>query len=76
MLLDGVELMMDLHSGGSSLLYLPSTQVKLQHDGTLHPRERELVQAYGAPYNHVEKPARKETDNHSSGGLGETALCS
>ena len=67
-LLDGVELMMDLHSGGSSLLYLPSTQVKLQPDGTLHPRERELVQAYGAPYNHVEKPASKETDNHSSGG--------
>ena len=67
-LLDGVNLMMDLHSGGSSLLYLPSTQVKLQHDGSLHPRERELVAAYGAPYNHVERRSPKETDNHSSGG--------
>ena len=67
-LLDGVELLMDLHSGGSSLLYLPSTQVKLQHDGTLHPRERELAAAYGAPYHHVELPSPKETDNHSSGG--------
>lgn len=67
-LLDGAELMMDLHSGGSSLLYLPSTQVKLQPDGTLHPREHEMVAAYGAPYNHVERPSPKETDNHSSGG--------
>ena len=67
-LLSGFDLLMDLHSGGSSLLYLPSTQLKLQHDGTIHPRERELIAAYGAPYNHVEKPSPKETDNHSSGG--------
>ena len=66
-LLDGVKLLIDLHSGGSSLLYLPSTQVKLRPDGTLHPREREIVAAYGAPYNHVEMPIPKETDNNSSG---------
>ena len=66
-LLDGVDLLMDLHSGGSSLLYLPSSQVKLQSDGTLDPRERELVEAFGAPWNHVDLPRQVETDNRNFG---------
>ena len=67
-LMDGVELVLDLHSGGSSLLYLPSTQIQLEEDGTLGRRSRELVEAYGAPYNHVQLPVPVETDNYSSGG--------
>lgn len=47
------DLVVDLHSGGSSLLYLPATQVMLRPDGSLDPRERELADAYGAPHNHV-----------------------
>ena len=54
---------MDLHSGGSSLLYLPATQVVLQADGTLDPRERDLVESFGAPHNHI----LRSGDNRSSG---------
>lgn len=65
-LMSQVDLVVDMHSGGSSLLYLPSTQATLDTDGRLDPRERELVDAWGAPYNHV--LAGSTEDNHSSGG--------
>ena len=65
-LMSQADLVVDLHSGGSSLLYLPSTQSMLDADGRLDPRERELIDAWGAPWNHV-LPGRSE-DNHSSGG--------
>ena len=52
-LVPNVDLLIDLHSGGSSLMYLPSTQVLLQDDGTISPAEKELADAYGAPFNHV-----------------------
>lgn len=64
-LMPHVDLVMDLHSGGSSLMYAPATQVMLRDDGSLDPRERELVEAYGAPDNHVMHPGE---DNHSTGG--------
>ena len=65
-LMSRADLVVDLHSGGSSLLYLPSTQAMLDEEGRLDPRERELIDAYGAPYNHV--LAGRSEDNHSSGG--------
>ena len=63
-LMPHVDLVADLHSGGSSLMYIPSTQVQLTHDGNMDSRERELVEAYGAPDNHVMLPG---DDNHSTG---------
>ena len=65
-LMSQVDLVVDMHSGGSSLLYLPSTQAMLDAEGRLDPRERELIDAWGAPYNHV--LAGSSEDNHSSGG--------
>ena len=65
-LMPNVELVADLHSGGSSLLYLPATQVMLLEDGSMDPRERELVEAYGAPDNHVMRPGSE--DDHATGG--------
>ena len=65
-LMSQVDLVVDLHSGGSSLLYLPSTQSMLDEEGRLDPRERALIDAWGAPYNHV--LAGSTEDNHSSGG--------
>ena len=64
-----VDLVMDLHSGGSSLLYLPSILVKLRPDGAFDPRERELAEAYGAPWVHVQRPAPIETDNRQHGAV-------
>ena len=52
-LMRNVDLMIDLHSGGSSVLYLPSILVKLRSDGTLDARERSLVEAYGAPVSPI-----------------------
>lgn len=43
----------DLHSGGSSLLYIPSVQAQLEPDGSLSPRVRELAEAFSAPYTQV-----------------------
>ena len=65
-LMSQADLIVDMHSGGSSLLYLPSTQAMLDDEGRLDPRERELIDAWGAPYNHV--LAGSSEDNHSSGG--------
>lgn len=63
-LMPHVDLVADLHSGGSSLMYKPATQVMLNADGTMDPRERALAEAYGAPDNHVMMPG---DDNHSVG---------
>ena len=64
-LMPNVDLVADLHSGGSSLMYKPATQVMLDQDGNMDPRERELVEAYGAPDNHVMYPGE---DDHATGG--------
>ena len=64
-LMSWADLVVDLHSGGSSLLYLPSTQAMLDAEGRLDPRERALIDAWGAPWNHV--LAGSSEDNHSSG---------
>ena len=47
------DVMFDLHSGGSSLLYVPSVQAHLEPDGSLHPRVRELCEAFAAPLTQV-----------------------
>ncbi len=55
-LLSRCDMMIDLHSGGSSLMYIPSVQVELEADGTLDPRTRELVEAFAAPVTQVYAP--------------------
>ena len=75
-LVPNVDLLIDLHSGGSSLMYLPSTQVLLQDDGTISLAEKELADAYGAPFNHV---LHEEGDDHSAEAArrkGKLLLCS
>ena len=62
-LLPNADLLIDLHSGGSSLMYLPSTQVLLQEDGTISSVEKRMADAYGAPFNHV---LHEEGDDHSA----------
>jgi predicted deacylase len=75
-LLPHFDLLIDLHSGGSSLYYLPATQVLLQPDGRINPVEKTLANAYGAPFNHV---MREEGSNHSAEAArrqGALLLCS
>jgi predicted deacylase len=61
------DLVIDLHSGGSSLLYLPAIQVKLDLNGVLEPREKSLADAYAAPHTHVLHST--PLDNQASSGV-------
>lgn len=47
------DLMIDIHSGGSSLDYLPSVQAQFEPDGALSPSLRNLVEAFAAPFTQV-----------------------
>lgn len=58
--LAGCDLMMDIHSGGSSLNYLPSLQAEFEPDGTLSPKLRELVEAFAAPFTQVYLPGGED----------------
>lgn len=45
--------MFDFHSGGSSLLYVPSVQVQLESDGKLNPKVKTLAEAFACPVTQV-----------------------
>lgn len=47
------DLMIDIHSGGSSLDYLPSVQAQFEPEGGLSSAVRELVEAFAAPFTQV-----------------------
>lgn len=59
------DLLIDIHSGGSSLVYIPSLIADLNSDGTLSPKLREYAKAFGAPITLVQLPAT--ADRMSSG---------
>jgi hypothetical protein len=47
------DLMIDIHSGGSSLDYVPSVQAQFEPDGGLSSSLNELVEAFAAPFTQV-----------------------
>jgi predicted deacylase len=55
-LMPSCDVLVDLHSGGSSLNYIPSVQAELDEQGVLPARTRELVEAFGAPVTQVYRP--------------------
>lgn len=66
------ELMIDIHSGGSSLVYIPSLIVDLNTDGTLSPKLREYAEAFGAPITLVQLPPT--ADRMSSGAASRKGI--
>ena len=52
-LLPQCDYVFDLHSGGSSLMYLPSGLSRRHADATRMARSLELLQAFGAPVSYV-----------------------
>ena len=50
-LLQGTDYLLDLHSGGSSLHYLPSMLIGLAPDDPDRERKLELLKAFGLPYS-------------------------
>lgn len=47
------DLLIDMHSGGSSLCYIPSLLAELDGSGKLPPATREYAEAFGAPITQV-----------------------
>jgi len=45
--------MFDFHSGGSSLLYVPSVQIQLEADGRLNPQLKVLADTFACPITQV-----------------------
>lgn len=66
------ELMIDIHSGGSSLVYIPSLIADLNADGALPPKLREYAKAFGAPITLVQLPA--SADRMSSGAASRKGV--
>lgn len=65
-LVGGCEFMLDIHSGGSSLDYLPSVQAQFEPNGGLSPALRELVEAFGAPLTQVYSPGGEDRMSESA----------
>ncbi len=66
------ELVIDIHSGGSSLVYIPSLIADLNPDGTLSSKLREYAKAFGAPITLVQLPAT--ADRMSSGAASRKGV--
>ena len=58
----------DLHSGGSSLLYLPSVLMPLSRDESRQPSQRAFSEAFGLPYVLFYD---EEQDSDRAGGAGQ-----
>jgi predicted deacylase len=66
LVLSRVDIMLDLHSGGSSLMYIPSVQAQFEPDGSLSPQVRELVDAFDAPISQVYAPGGEDRMSESA----------
>lgn len=53
-LLDEIDFAMDLHSGGSSLIYLPSALAMRDDDPAWMNRSLDLLKAFGAPVSYLQ----------------------
>ncbi len=68
-LLPKADFVADLHSGGSSLMYVPCALMKLSGDEKRNAAQRAMLEAFGAPINYI-TPGGSGTgqDNTLSGG--------
>jgi uncharacterized protein len=57
-LLPTCDYVLDLHSGGSSLMYVPSANCQRQSDPARMKRSLELMHAFGAPFTYVTDAAQ------------------
>jgi predicted deacylase len=68
-LLPKADLVADLHSGGSSLMYLPSALIKPSPDAARAAKQRAMLEAFGAPISYITGGgAGTGEDNTLSGG--------
>ncbi len=65
------DLMCDLHSGGSSLMYVPTALMQHHDDAGLHGRVLAAVRAFGAPLAYVARAAQGQGGSQNSIGAAE-----
>ena len=65
------DLVCDLHSGGSSLMYLPSALMKLDADPARTARSLAALRAFGAPYAYVAGAAQGQGGDQNINGAAE-----
>lgn len=68
-LLPKADFVADLHSGGSSLMYMPCALMKESADEARNAAQRAMLEAFGAPLNYITKGGSGTgQDNTLSGG--------
>jgi predicted deacylase len=72
-ILPHADAVLDMHSGGSSLEYIPAA---IAREGPDLAATRAAMAAFGAPYGAAMRPARASADSPTSGGDDRTMLAS
>lgn len=70
-LIPRADLVCDLHSGGSSLLYTPCALTGRTADPALYERQLAALKAFGAPLAYVQGRAQGQGGNQTLGGIAE-----
>lgn len=71
-LIPRADLICDLHSGGSSLLYVPCVLTSQVPDTALYAKHMAALRAFGAPLAYVQGRAQGQGGNQTLGGYAET----
>ncbi|CAH0199425.1 succinylglutamate desuccinylase/aspartoacylase family protein [Roseomonas sp. CECT 9278] len=61
------ELVIDLHSGGSSLNYIPTALAKQSADPALYQKQLAALRAFGAPYTYIQGGAQGQGGDQTLG---------
>jgi uncharacterized protein len=66
-LITRADLVIDLHSGGSSLNYIPTALAKQSADPALYARQLAALRAFGAPYTYIQGGAQGQGGDQTLG---------
>ncbi|WP_137127277.1 succinylglutamate desuccinylase/aspartoacylase family protein [Roseomonas sp. HF4] len=65
------DLVIDLHSGGSSLNYIPTALAKQSADPALYAKQLAALRAFGAPYTYIQGGAQGQGGDQTLGAGAE-----
>jgi predicted deacylase len=70
-LMPRADLVADLHSGGSSLMYLPTALMKFSDNPAMQARTRAALEAFGAPRAYIARGTQGQGADQNSSGAAE-----
>jgi predicted deacylase len=65
------DLVADLHSGGSSLMYVPSVLARISDDPARRAATRAALEAFGAPHGYLARTAQGQGADQNTSGAAE-----